>query len=35
MLKALRRLLKPFWFVDCDPLWGICECFGLGQCLAF
>lgn len=36
MLKAIRRLLpKPRWFVDCDPLWGVAEALGFGQCLAF
>lgn len=36
MLKALRRLIsKASSFVDCGPLWGIVECFSLGQCFAF
>jgi hypothetical protein len=37
MLKALRRLFPsvPRWFVDSDPLWGVCEAFGFGCCLAF
>lgn len=35
MLKAIRRFIsKPFWFVDCDPLWGVVEAFSFGQCLA-
>lgn len=37
MLKAIRCLLPrcPRWLVDLDPLWGVVEAFGFGQCLAF
>jgi len=33
MLKALRHLASRF--IDLNPLWGVAEAFGFGQCLAF
>ncbi len=31
MLKALRRFLSnPSWFVDCNPVWGVVEVWGMG-----
>ncbi len=35
MFKAIQRLFSaPFWMVDLEPLWGVVEAFGFGQCLA-
>ncbi len=30
MFQAIRKLFRPFWFVDCDPMSGYTQPWAFG-----